>query len=149
MKAFFFGCYDLMGHYMYGAKTYNGQPTIETIRWPGNNPWGLEIDGGLCPGGKTHAGDYSPQGAIQNEGEAMLHHKDGWTALAFWDRTGDTRPNSNSAFLIEGTHDFAKMMELSKKLFPMIFVRLQMKKIEIVEFKPCSPLPDTTTPTSR
>lgn len=33
------------------------------------------------------------------------HAKDGWIALAFWDRTGDSRPGSNSVILAKACND--------------------------------------------
>jgi hypothetical protein len=46
------------------------------------------IDGGFCP-----------QIEDAQSGEARIHHVEGWTVLAFWDRSGDSRPSSHSTFV--------------------------------------------------
>lgn len=121
MRAYYFGCRDHAGHCLYDAA---GGTMVQSVRYPGNNPWGLEIDGGLCPGGRDHR---SADGVEQPEGRALIHRKDGWTALAFWDRSLDPRPNSCSVFLVEGTHDFASMLTLAKRYFPMVVARFKFQ----------------------
>ena len=37
------------------------------------------------------------------QGEAIIHHKNGWTALSLWDSTIDTRPGCSSTYLAKGT----------------------------------------------
>jgi len=76
-------------------------------------PWGANMDGTLAPKG------------AQIEGEALLHHKDGWTAIAFWDRSGDSRGNSNSAFFVQGTHTFDEMLAICKARFAPVFQRIR------------------------
>jgi hypothetical protein len=51
------------------------------------------------------------------EGEALVHHKDGWTALAFWDRTVDKRGACCSVYLAEGIFTFEQMVEMAKERF--------------------------------
>ena len=63
----------------------------------------------------------------QAEGKAALHYKGGWTALAFWDRSVDSRPGSNSVFLAEGTHQFEDMVVLAQQSFPSIMQRFKFK----------------------
>lgn len=74
----------------------------------------LHLDTGLAPGG--------PKGE-RTMGVAALHHKGGWTALAFWDCTGDTRGNSNSVVIAEGTHTFNDMKTLAANHFPRVWER--------------------------
>lgn len=78
-----------------------------------------KIDGGFCPGmeGKRH------HEVKQVEGHAKLTHHNGWTILSFWDRTGDSRGNSNSAFLEQGEHDFDYMVAKAKEVFPQMWER--------------------------
>jgi hypothetical protein len=86
-------------------------------------PWDADLlDNKLCP---SHSA--SP------EGVAQLHHKDGWTALAFWDRSVDSRPGSHSTFFTEGTHDFTAMVEICKRDFPEVWARYPF---EITEWVP-------------
>lgn len=133
-SAYYFGCYDLAGHYLYAAKRYEGEPIHQRIRYHENNPWGAEVDGGLCPGGKDHR---TAEGMNQAEGRALIHHKDGWTALAFWDRSMDHRPNSCSVFMQKGTHDFDSMVKFSRDSFPMIAARF---KFPVVNVTPPAPV---------
>jgi len=102
---FYFGPWDQAGHYLRGetvAKDLEERRALS--RFQHTNPWGLSIDGGLCP---KNGG----------QGYAVLHHKDGWTAMAFWDFTVDTRPGSNSTYLAEGTFTFEEMVEMAKRRF--------------------------------
>ncbi len=75
-------------------------------------PFGRYPDTTLCPEGP------------QYQGQAVLHQKKGWTAIGFWDRTGDTRGNSNSNFMVEGTFTFDEMCALAKEAFPGIWKRI-------------------------
>lgn len=127
MKALYFGCvvdrWQVHGHHLFAAKA-SGDTTVETIRYRGNNPWGDEIDGGLCPGGRDHRG---VEGVEQIEGRALIHRKAGWTALAFWDRSADIRPNSCSVFMAEGDHDFAGMVRIAETAFPSVIARFKFQ----------------------
>jgi hypothetical protein len=79
-------------------------------------PWkDWEIDGKLQPGCFYDRGCW--EHGRENEGEALLHHKDGWTALSFWDRSVDHRGACNSTYLAEGTFTFEEMVELAKTRF--------------------------------
>jgi hypothetical protein len=92
-------------------------------------PWGSYPDGTLCPDGlilKKNGEEY-----MQPEGKALLHQKDGWTALGFWDRSGDHRFNSNSNFLVRGTYTFDEMLALAKDQFPGIFAAIKFPITEI------------------
>lgn len=98
--------------------------------WPSNDrigPWRLgELDGGLCP-------NVSPDGAWKRtgpeiEGDALLHHKDGWTALAFWDRTVDTRMACCSVYVANAILSFKEIVELAQDAFK---VRWDKMKFEV------------------
>lgn len=113
MRSYFHGCTgDGSGHGFHGAHEH----------WTGNLvprgevPWGRELDGGLAP-----------KLAGQTEGVAKLHHKNGWTALAFWDRSGDSRGNSNSVFIFEGTWTYDQVLELAHEHFPESFERFDFE----------------------
>lgn len=103
--ALFFGRLDVDGHFLYdihGAVVRPSQLLPESLRC---------LDGTLLPDGP------------QREGLAQLVHGDGWTVLAFWDRSADPRPNSNSAFLLRGRHDFPTAVSLARHAFPAIWRR--------------------------
>lgn len=111
MKTYFFGCKRInpdreVGHYMYGK---DGRSLYGKDEWV--SPWGRHPDGTLCPQETRKAGI------------AMLHHKDGWTALSFWDYSGDNRGNSNSNFFFEGEHSFEDAVRLMKENYPKIGAR--------------------------
>ncbi len=105
MDAYYYGCYSHVGHRMHDRDSY---PDWDFLK---NNPWGIGVDGDLCPDNK------------QIQGQACVHHKDGWTALAFWDRSIDSNPGSISVFILSGTHDFSIMVEKFKRLYPAIVGR--------------------------
>lgn len=112
MSVIYFGCWGGPGHYPWGP----GQrslplSTLERL------PWGYGVDSGLCPK------------KDETQGRALLHHKGGWTALAFWDRSVDTRPGSNSAFLADGDFNFDAMVEKAKASFPQVWERFPFEVV--------------------
>lgn len=102
-KVYFFGCKDTGGHYCFDPE--GGKST--GYNWPG--PWNKKIDGTL------------PPQRDKTEFKCTVTHKEGWTALAFWDYTIDTRPGSNSAFFTRGEYDFEEMLQLAKHAWPRLF----------------------------
>jgi hypothetical protein len=117
-RMFYFGPWDSPGHYIVDERGYSmyGDKL-------GTLPWTLgQLDGGLQPHFADCAkkrGHYyrccnCPSGA---EGPALLHHKDGWTALAFWDRTVDKRGACNSVYMAEGTYTFDQMVAMARERF--------------------------------
>ena len=117
IEVYFFGCWnDSSGHFLW-------RPTAtryENMRHQGVLPW-PQIDGTLAP----LNGD-------ETQGKAVLTHLDGWTALAWWDRSVDKRRGSNAAIFARGTHDAAAMLELGRKHFPGVMARFQYT-IELVK----------------
>jgi hypothetical protein len=108
---FYFGCWekDRPGHYLFGAggrHPSDGECPFDP--WSGGDK---QIDGGYCPPNR------------QVEGAAALTLKDGWTILAFWDRSVDHRPNSNSAFIEKGMLTFDDMVAQARAEFPEIWGR--------------------------
>ena len=57
------------------------------------------------------------------EGRATLQVVDGWTVLAFWDRSADSRGASNSAFLVRGVHEFEDAVRRARDAFPTVWER--------------------------
>lgn len=105
-RIYYFGPWDQAGHHMRAR----GIPAdLEERRaisgFTYTNPWGTKIDGGLCP---KDTGE---------EGRALVHHRNGWTALSFWDYSVDTRPGSNSTYLAEGEFTFEEMVAMAKEHF--------------------------------
>lgn len=111
METYYLGCWDeRKGHYLKDKNGFSPNPN--------NLPW-KQIDGTLAPDTTIKAGI------------AKLHHKDNWTALAFWDYSIDHRPNSNSVFLAKGEFTFDEMMQIAKDDFPQIMERFDFPIIEI------------------
>lgn len=107
------------GHFLFNASYRHVDPSI--LPWP-------DIDGTLCPVG--------PSGP---EGIALLHHKDGWTAIAFWDRSGDSRPASNAAFFVKGDRSFITIMMLAKRHFPKVWARFTFNVVEALHARSQTP----------
>lgn len=110
---YYFGCNHGYGHGLITHPQRNGVQYDELPWWKNEG-----IDGTLCH-----------QGIAQEEGIAKLHHKYGWTALAFWDRSIDHRRGSNSVFLAEGTFTFEEMLSKIESFFPKILKRFSFSII--------------------
>jgi len=65
-----------------------------------------------------YSGEYE-----QEQGAACLRMRDGWTALSWWDRSGDMRPGSNTTLAAEGAFTFKQMLEILQMKFPHIHER--------------------------
>jgi len=63
------------------------------------------------------------------QGHASLHRKGGWTALAFWDRSGDHRGNSMSCFFVRGEHTFDEVVQITKERLPSLWKRFPFEVI--------------------
>ena len=102
-EVFYFGRKDSMGHslhYKRQARRYD------------ETPWGIHLDGGLL---KTKMD--------VPDGDIVYAQKDGWTAIAFWDRSGDSRPGSNSAFLTPALVDLDELIRRAREQWPEVFRR--------------------------
>ncbi len=111
MRAYYFGTDGSPGHYLFD-QNMNRTRSFDFKEIP----WGVSIDTGLL--------DKTKQ---QVEGQAVLAHKDGWTALSFWNRTDDRRPGSNSAFIVEGVATFDEVMTIARTFFPRTLDRLERR----------------------
>jgi hypothetical protein len=54
----------------------------------------------------------------ENQSEGFLVHESGWTLLAVWDRTGDTRFGSNAVLLAEERHSLGELLAEAETAFP-------------------------------
>lgn len=120
MKVVYFGCWKDKGHYV-RALSGISRYSKEEYAFTDTNPWKYEIDSGLCPTGQ------------EIEGVCAIHHKDGWTALSYWDRSIDNRGKSNSNFFAEGIFTFNEMIEIAKKYAPTVINRLKSPLIEYIK----------------
>ena len=120
---YFFGCWGEPGHYLFNPR---GGMTPHATLPPQIRG---RIDGGFCraaPPGERWDG----KKAYEAEGLALLHHVEGWTILAFWDRSGDQRWGSHSTYLAKGEHDFAEMVRLAREAFPAVWARYGFEVVE-------------------
>lgn len=120
MKVFYFGCWGEKGHYLRDVNRNHVRNDRTATPWEG-------MDGVLCPGYVR----YMPFNTPQPEGEAALHHKEGWTALAFWDRSVDSRGGCNSVFFAEGTYGPHAMIEIAKTHFPSVWSRFPFEVVVV------------------
>ncbi len=110
-KCLYFGCINEAGHYLFTrdkTKTYG-----DWYRWAGKR------DGTLAPT------------FCKEPGKALLHHYDGFTMLAFWDYSVDSRPGSNSMFIVPGIKGFEETIEVAKANFPQVFERFPFELVQI------------------
>lgn len=127
IRAYYFGCargingHRAAGHF-FNAPGHIGRVTAREAQ--AVVPW-ERVDGALAP--RKGTGRYAEECA---QGVAALHHLDGWTALAFWDRTGDSRGASNSVFFFEGDWDFDHTLKLAREHFPEVLNRLTFPIVE-------------------
>src|ERR1700756_3383092 len=125
---FYFGPWDTAGHFL-NSEGGRWVPERERGTFPWNeNSSSNGIDCQLQPG--CHLVDGRWRHGKEIEGEALLHHRSGWTALSFWDRTIDTRGGCNSTYFAEGTFTFDEMVAMAKERFAERWNRM---KFEVVE----------------
>src|SRR4051812_43443145 len=65
-------------------------------------------------------GIFTPNDCPEVEGEAKLTYVNGWTVLAWWDRSVDHRGKANSALVCHLPRDFDQMVALLAILFPEV-----------------------------
>jgi hypothetical protein len=121
----YWGCLNnRSGHCLIGTADYR----VSYHRHPA--PW-KAFDGTLCVGvGHVSRPEFTDR-EKQIEGAALLHHLDDWTALAFWDRSIDSRYGSNSAFLLEGRFTFDEACRVAREAFPRVWARYKFEVVDV------------------
>jgi hypothetical protein len=61
----------------------------------------------------------------QVQSVAVVRQDRGWTVLAMWDRSGDCRHGSNSAFFAPGHLTGEEVLALARELFPEVVARIE------------------------
>ena len=118
---FYYGCIGRPGHYLW-AVSDNGNPYSASWMFDHTTekyaplPWGYDLGGRLCP---------STRESDQPEGFGKIHHVDGWTAWAFFDRTVDVRLGCSSVFIAKGEFDLDNMKYVAERFFHKIWKRIQ------------------------
>lgn len=115
---YFFGCWGAVGHHLWVPRHAFASLTEEE-----RIPWALHtLDSGLCHGKRDKYGN-TVDSSEEREGRAALHHKDGWTALSWWDRSVDNRYGCNASVIAKGTFTVKEMLALGREHFPSVFQR--------------------------
>ena len=119
---YYFGCWDQPGHYLHepGGRVVYPEAVGPFV---GGGAYGshLPLDGTFTPG------PYSLH--IEDDTAVALTHIRGWTVLAMWDRSVDTRGGCNAAFIAEGSLTGAEMWALARQHFPQIVARLKAAQV--------------------
>ena len=120
----YFGCKNTSGHFLYRPDGKSSSLEVRHILEDvGIYP---AVDGGFCPGAMREPDGgvrRAERGPAQKQGLARLSHYNGWTILAFWDRSVDNRYGSNSAFLQPDYSSFDVMLAKAKEIFPWVWSR--------------------------
>ena len=103
---YYFGCWDRPGHFLHD--THGQHVNGDKVGFP---EWSLD-------------GRFAPHDT-ESEGHAKLLNLLGWTFLAFWDRSVDSRGACNSLFLLPGMLDFDKAVETARAAFPRVWKRFK------------------------
>lgn len=121
---FYFGPWERAGHFLFDE---HGRSVRDEDRrglpW---NEWKGEIDGKLQPH-LQHCKRQAYCRCPEPEGVALLHHKNGWTALSFWDRSVDSRGACNSTYFAEGIFTFDEMVAMAKARFAERWNKMRFK----------------------
>jgi hypothetical protein len=135
MRAWWFGCETkpaACGHYVHAAQPpWDGSAAYdEHKRFP--FPW-EQLDGGFAP--RTRPTMRYDKGEELPQGQARLTYVGGWTVISFWDRSGDPRGASNTAFVFDEHIDGQAALETARGLFQTLFRRFpfEVKIVETVE----------------
>lgn len=123
---YYFGCIERAGHYLWtrgthGPRTDHDRERTLTLLFGG-------LDGVLCWSNAPARYSYERD---ETEGLALVTHRAGWTALAFWDRSVDKRGGCNSAFIAEGTLTFAQLVRRAKSRWPEVWARFSFEVVEV------------------
>ena len=124
-NVYYFGCWRDSGHYLKHPGGSSVHSADEKVR-----PWKM-IDGCLPPARRDRPDrrGYARVLKEAGQGKAALHYKDGWTAIAFWDRSVDKRGASNSAFFVRGTHSWEDAVRIARKHFPSVWKRFPFEVV--------------------
>jgi len=98
----YFGCLGQIGHHLHAKPS-------RRLRYE-STPWGETLDMGLFPERSTHGILYTAK-------------KGGWTAIAAWDNSVDTRPGSHSAFLVAADISTEELLRRAREQWPEVFSR--------------------------
>jgi hypothetical protein len=93
-----------------------------------------------CPWSLGELERLLPKDEEQVQGVYVTRKKNGWTAVSFWDRTGDSRLGSKSVFVVNTDETAKEVLKLAKGNFPSIFARLQNNHIQLKDAETNQPV---------
>lgn len=116
-EVYFFGCLRQAGHFLWSSSLRHSWDLMELV----GRETGRPLDPGFCPGstGLSFAGRRD-----QVEGHAGYVRRGGWTGLCWWDRSVDSRYNSNGQFWARGDHTAMALLQLGFAAFPDVQSRI-------------------------
>jgi hypothetical protein len=128
--AYWHGCWLEAGHHLWnraGRSVYDVLPFSEHSLDSGYAPCMSRRD-------KIVVGNREDRHAELPQGQFVRSVVDGWTIIAWWDRTqGDTRPGCNSCYIVRGDHTTAQMLKWFPIHFPKQAKRLADAGVKLVE----------------
>lgn len=137
-RMFYFGPWNKPGHYFFDEHGYSVDEDRKAEFPFGHRQGKVGVDGRLQPGCPDPSDRLQRRTRGEVEGEALLHHIQGWTALCFWDRSVDTRGACNSNYFAEGTFTFEEMVEMAKECFALRWnkMKFEVRLVPQPEAKP-------------
>lgn len=115
MRVYYFGWYDRPGHGYHEPGGRSCAAAWDLV------PFGTLIDARWLPKSKRYGAALDVE---QPEGVVHRMTKNGWTAIGWWDRSGDSRGNSHSSFVFEGDVSVEEGLARARELFPEVFARM-------------------------
>lgn len=79
--------------------------------------------------------------SYSDQGRARMHWFEGWSILAFWDRTGDHRGGSMSCFLASEILSFDELVAAAREAYPTIWKRFTFDVVDTTPTPPPMPEP--------
>lgn len=107
----YFGCGDRPGHFFWKPERFPHRFGPDPRHHLPTFPW-EHVDGTLPPQDD------------RTEGVAVAHYANGWTALAWWDYSVDSRGGCNSALFVNEHVTPKRLIELGREHFPAVFERI-------------------------
>lgn len=110
------------GHYVYLPNGRQASTTAPRTPWHAGS-LGYPISDGILMSQVMNQGERgSPR--WQPEGVPFHRIEDGWTVLAYWDRSGDPRHGSIAAFAFQASLGWIEAERCARELFPAVWARL-------------------------
>lgn len=120
---YFFGCWRESGHFLYskGGRMANDREVPDEFQMG-------KLDGAsfnATPQTPYRYPPHQPLGVVRLQHIAPAEGGPVWTVLSMWDRSGDSRYNSNASFLTVGVFTVEEMWSLAEKEFPALVERIR------------------------